>query len=354
MGYHRKPVTKEMVERAMRAPKSNKAAARYLSVSYIHYKKWAKTYFDNSNGDERDLFEQHKNQSGKGIPKFLTNNKKNDFNVIDIIEGRISSTHFNPDKIKYRMIEQGFLSEKCNRCGHLFNVFTDEDKRNLKKYYEIEHTKNTKTTASKRTLNVGINDACSLPFEDNSFDVVVLDHVLEHLIDLKSAMKEIKRVLDKGGLCHINVPDAERYNDIYWYIMREHIQHFKLSNLKLLAQNTGFELVSYIKNEFEMLGTLHLPNLSVVLKPRGKIYCWGIGREFMYLYPKTRLKDLDIILVDDTPKKQRQTFKGMKIYGSDILKDSKNSFLIIMATGYKDILKKKAKEIGYKGDIIDI
>ena len=243
--------------------------------------------------------------------------------------------------------------EKCNNCGHLFNVLTNIEIRNLKKYYEVEHTRNTITFGSQRVLTVGINDAYSIPFDDNSFSVVILDQVLEHLTNLKLVMKEIKRVLDKGGLCYINVPDAERYDDIYWYIMREHVQHFSLTNLKLLAQRNGFELISYKKNELEMLGTLHLPNLSIVLKPTGTIYCWGIGREFMYLYPNTRLKYLDLILVDDI--KQDRTFKGMKIHSSDILKEAdKDSFLIITANVHKDILIKKAKEIGYKGEIIDV
>ena len=63
-----KPLSKEMIVAAMNKTKSNRAAARYLNVSYIHYKKWAKLYESTTH---ENLFEQHKNQSGKGIPKFL-------------------------------------------------------------------------------------------------------------------------------------------------------------------------------------------------------------------------------------------------------------------------------------------
>ena len=34
-----KPLTKEMIMAAINKTKSNRAAARYLNVSYIHYKK---------------------------------------------------------------------------------------------------------------------------------------------------------------------------------------------------------------------------------------------------------------------------------------------------------------------------
>jgi hypothetical protein len=107
-------LTKEEVLAAVANTKSNKAAARYLSCSYIHYKKWAKFYKDEATG--KSLFELHLNQCGKGIPKFLRNGKK-ETSLIDIIEGRIDASSFGPEKIKNRMIAEGFLKECCSVCG---------------------------------------------------------------------------------------------------------------------------------------------------------------------------------------------------------------------------------------------
>ena len=102
-----KPLSKEMIVAAQAKTKSNMAAARYLHVSYQHYKRYAKMY---------KIFEGHKNQSGKGIPKFLKGTGKEPA-LLDIIEGRVSSAHFSPAKIKYRLIEEGYLSEQCSMCG---------------------------------------------------------------------------------------------------------------------------------------------------------------------------------------------------------------------------------------------
>jgi hypothetical protein len=111
-----KPLTKEQILLAMRFTKSNRAAARYLNVSYIHYKTWAKRYFEVEGG--KSLFEAHKNQAGKGIPKFLTNpNVKSQWDVLDVIEGRISANHFRPEDIKRKMIDEGHLKEECAVCG---------------------------------------------------------------------------------------------------------------------------------------------------------------------------------------------------------------------------------------------
>ena len=111
-----KPLTKEMILASIAKTKSNRAASRYLNVSYQHYKKWAKFYEATTEG-YKTLFDQHLNQSGKGIPKFL-NPGKSDFDVLDIIEGRLDASSFNPSKIKHRMIENGYIKEECNQCGY--------------------------------------------------------------------------------------------------------------------------------------------------------------------------------------------------------------------------------------------
>ena len=38
-------------------------------------------------------------------------------------------------------------------------------------------------------------DICALPFEDNSYDLILCNHVLEHIPDDHTAMKELYRVL---------------------------------------------------------------------------------------------------------------------------------------------------------------
>lgn len=49
-------------------------------------------------------------------------------------------------------------------------------------------------------------DICNLPFKDNSFDVILCNHVLEHIPNDMKAMQELHRVLKKGGWGIFQVP----------------------------------------------------------------------------------------------------------------------------------------------------
>ena len=49
-------------------------------------------------------------------------------------------------------------------------------------------------------------DICNLPFEDNQYDVILCNHVLEHIPDDTKAMQELYRVLKPGGLAILQIP----------------------------------------------------------------------------------------------------------------------------------------------------
>lgn len=49
-------------------------------------------------------------------------------------------------------------------------------------------------------------DICDLPFENESFDVIFCNHVLEHIPNHQKAVQEIFRILKKGGFAVLQVP----------------------------------------------------------------------------------------------------------------------------------------------------
>lgn len=49
-------------------------------------------------------------------------------------------------------------------------------------------------------------DICDLPFEDNSFDTILCNHVLEHIPDDTKAMQELYRILKPNGMAILQIP----------------------------------------------------------------------------------------------------------------------------------------------------
>lgn len=49
-------------------------------------------------------------------------------------------------------------------------------------------------------------DICNLPFKDNEFDIILCNHVLEHIPDDRKAMEELYRILKPGGFGVFQIP----------------------------------------------------------------------------------------------------------------------------------------------------
>jgi len=203
-----KPLNKELIVAAMGKTKSNRAAARYLNCSYQHYKKWAKLYESKTHDN---LFEQHKNQSGKGIPKFLRSKGKEPA-LIDIIEGRVDASSFSPDKIKYRLITEGHLLEECSVCKF--------QERRVSDY--------------KMPLLLNFKDNNKKNYNKNNIELLCYNHYFLTVGDIFSD-KQIKGIED-----HVPVNQSE----VEWEL--DDYQRQRLIELGLeKPDDDGLNLVSY-------------------------------------------------------------------------------------------------------------
>lgn len=74
------------------------------------------------------------------------------------------------------------------------------------KHFEAQHGNGYITADLESPLAKVKMDIHEMPFEDNHFDVVLCNHVLEHVTDDMKAMREIYRVLKPGGWALMQVP----------------------------------------------------------------------------------------------------------------------------------------------------
>jgi len=105
MGRKKFPLLEEDIAEANAKTKSCAQAADYLDVAYNTYKKYAKMY---------DLFEEQKNQAGKGISNGY-NLHKGKYALDDILAGKYPE--YDSLKLKQRLIKNDYKEEKCEICG---------------------------------------------------------------------------------------------------------------------------------------------------------------------------------------------------------------------------------------------
>lgn len=80
-----------------------------------------------------------------------------------------------------------------------------------------------------------VADAEDLPFNDQSFDVVIMDAVLEHIPNVSAAFAEVGRVLKKDGVFIGYVAFMECFHEIsYSHLSFKALEHFaRINGMKL-------------------------------------------------------------------------------------------------------------------------
>ncbi|MEA3506327.1 MAG: class I SAM-dependent methyltransferase [Elusimicrobiota bacterium] len=78
-------------------------------------------------------------------------------------------------------------------------------------HYMVERAKDN---LKNEEINISVARSEKLPFKDNSFDYVICSEVLEHVEYLEATLKEISRVLKKGGRFTLTFPNEDLINFI--------------------------------------------------------------------------------------------------------------------------------------------
>ena len=158
--------------------------------------------------------------------------------------------------------EGTMLDLGCGEGRHIFGLMEkfpdlkciglDPHIESLDKAFEglkfLESISNSKT-------NFLSGSAYSLPFSDDSFDLVVCSEVLEHLHDYKDAIKEINRVLKPGGQFLASVP-AEFPEKICW-LLSEAYQNQPGGHLRIFKKNELIKEVAEHNFSFESSQRFH-------------------------------------------------------------------------------------------------
>lgn len=110
-------------------------------------------------------------------------------------------------------------------------------------------------------INFKVADAHRIPYERNSFNVVICTEVLEHVDNPKDVLLEIKRVLKKDGATIIELDSGSLLFSIAWFVWRQfkgkiwndaHLHSFNVEKLEDLLKSCNFRIVQKKKFNFGM------------------------------------------------------------------------------------------------------
>ena len=113
----------------------------------------------------------------------------------------------------------------------------------------IEPNKQARDIANIKTDNSVFKTEQLLKFEPESFEVVTLWHVLEHLPNLEEHIQLFKKLLKPNGTLIIAVPNYKSYDASYYkefwaaYDVPRHLWHFNKASISKLVSKVSMEVV---------------------------------------------------------------------------------------------------------------
>lgn len=148
-------------------------------------------------------------------------------------------------------------------CGYGEHKNVLEDKQ--RKIYGFD----TDKFALSGQKNVVYASGLDIPFKNNQFDGAICIDVLEHIKDDKKALKELKRVLKKGGKLIITVPNRSfpwTYDPINALLRRfnkhipigiwswGHVRLYSKKGINSFLNKNGFKIIKIEKRSHAFVG----------------------------------------------------------------------------------------------------
>ena len=121
----------------------------------------------------------------------------------------------------------------------------------------IEPNENARALANKKTNDAVFDSQYIDQLEDQSFDVITLWHVLEHLPDLKSHITHLERLIKPDGQIIIAVPNFRSFDAAYYksnwaaYDVPRHLWHFSQSSIQKIFGDIRFSIVKTLPMKFD-------------------------------------------------------------------------------------------------------
>ncbi len=317
---------------------------------------------------------------------YYEHNKYSSTITIDIEANSIYGA-ISPFLLKYIKKGDSVLDMGCGTGGLLFNMRKDG-------YSDLTGCDPSPASISKlkeKKIKCIKGSIYDIPPENmRRFNTILLSGVLEHLYDLKSAIRNISLYLKPESKVICIVPDVINYHcfpaPLPYYINIEHINHFSpgallklfeygnCSMLESVCANIGFGAVKapviiavfenqknkYIScnktnkylDDMDLKESAYNKTINEIISSQKKIAVWGTGNLARSFLKNTNLKNADIsFFIDNNSEMVGKDFCGYKVTPPDSLYNFDGIILVLSILYFKDI-ERQILGMGLKNYII--
>jgi len=171
----------------------------------------------------------------------------------------------------------------------------------------IYHAKNKYKRAN---LTFGVDSIASLPFENNSIDVLISFETIEHVNEeLQSAfLNEIKRVLKHDGILVMSTPNKLIYSDIPQYKNQFHVKEFYREEFVCFLEK-NFNNVNIFEQDFQVISMINNKDEQAFKKMPFKKQAEDIGKYLIAVCSNVNISNISIgsIVLDEDNKLQKSS-----------------------------------------------
>jgi len=150
-----------------------------------------------------------------------------------------------------------------------------------------------------RTSGFAVRSAAlaEIGFPSHSFDLITLNHVLEHVAHTPVFMREVRRILSNDGLLFISLPNVYawkfylRRGSYAWTFHGDHYLHFSVSTLPKFLNRYGFEIIEISTSRWLDFHDPIESRSGLFQSLNSAVERWGLGIEIFCL--ARPIKDAD-------------------------------------------------------------
>ncbi len=281
------------------------------------------------------------------------------------------------------------LLDVAGAWGELAKFLSDKGFSNIT---VVDPNEACASEATERGLEVSLCTSLDMAAKlTEKYDFIILNHVLEHFLDIQGSMENINLLLKDDGFMFIEIPDAASYINVdsapFNFLTYEHVLHLTSNDLKNIANIYGYEVIQ-INGYYKKVSSypsvyailrknkqINNPEYSDIGKVNMKLYVekskrvmeqfvkplrtsaeplvlWGIGASTAILLESFTGCNV-LALIDSNPKRQGLAFNiDGKKYVINKPETVKNGTIVILSIPYHTSIEKQIRGMNLKNKII--